>query len=279
MWRPWLVVPLLAAIAGGAAFATGGEPIAAALLAAGLASASRALAGDSPAALPGTVIAALVAVATLLQLGGDVGRHAIAAGAAAWAIAELARTAADHSPLVAMLPACVAAALDPSFVALVPIAGARLVTAPWQRPRWIVAVPIAGGIACLVAVLACAGPLGALGDAWTGTRAHPIGPGPLAGRLADALGPICAVAALAGLVQVRTARIALAASLVGALLVDLRAGGVGVATISLAALSAGLAVARLAAMIRLPTGQAFTGGLAGVVLLLPPAWSVVERLR
>src|SRR5436305_586396 len=78
--------------------------------AAGIAAALRALVGESPAALAGTAIGALVAVATLLELGGDAARHAIAAAAAAWTIAELARTTLPaSSPLVAMLPAGIAA--------------------------------------------------------------------------------------------------------------------------------------------------------------------------
>ncbi len=286
MQRAWLVVPVLALVAGLAAFALHRAPIEAmalAALAAGIAAALRALVGESPAAVAGTAIGALVAVATLLELDGEVARHAIAAAAAAWTIAELARTSAPaNSPLVAMLPAGIAAVLDPSFVALLPIAGVRLVTAPWQRPRWIAAVPIAGGVVVLLAILACAGPIDALGVAWTGAHAQPVAPALLANRLGEALGPICAVAALAGLAwfggRNRYAQLALATCLAGAVLVDLRAGHVGVAVIAMAAISAGLAVARFAATIRLATGQAIIGATLGLVLILPPAWSTIERI-
>jgi len=284
--RAWLVVPALALVAGCAAFALqvpAAQAIALGLLAAGIAGALRALVGETPAAVAGTVIGALVAVATLLELGGDATRHAIAAAAAAWTIAELARTTAPaSSPLVAMLPAGIAALLDPSFVALLPIAGARLVTAPWQRPRWIGLAPIAGGLVVLLAILACTGPLGALGVAWTGTVAHPVAPVVLADRLGEALGPICAVAAFAGLAWIggrgRHAQLALGACVVGTLLVDLRSGGVGTGTVAFAALFAGLAVTRFAATIRLASGQAIAGATLGLLLILPPAWSTLERI-
>lgn len=286
MQRAWLAVPALALVAGLAALALHAAPaqaIALGLLAAGIAGALRALVGETPAAVVGTAIGALVAVATLLELGADVTRHAIAAAAAAWTVAELARTTAPaSSPLVAMLPAGLAGFLDPSFIALLPIAGARLVTAPWQRPRWIALVPAAGGLAVLLAILACTGPLGALGDVWTGTAAHPVAPVVLAERIAEALGPICAVAALAGLAWIggrgRHAQLALVACLAGTLLVDLRSGGVGAGTVAFAGLCAGLAVTRFAATIRLASGQAIAGATLGLLLILPPAWSTLERI-
>ena len=46
------------------------------------------------------------------------------------------------------------AVLDPSYALLIAIAGARLVTAPWQRPRWIAVVPIAGAGVAILALLA-----------------------------------------------------------------------------------------------------------------------------
>lgn len=288
MQRAWLVVPVLALVAGLTALALhrpAFEAIALGALAAGIAAALRSLVGEAPAAMAGTAIGALVAVAILLEIGGDreVARHAIAAAAAAWTIAELARTTAPAgSPLVAMLPAGIAAVLDPSFVALLPIAGARLVTAPWQRPRWIAAVPISGAVLVLLALLACAGPLDALGVVWTGTPAQPIAPTLLAARLGEALGPICAVAVIAGLAGLagrgRHAQLAIVACLLGAALVDLRAGGVGVATVALAAIAIGLAVTRFAGTIRLATGQAIVGATLGLLLILPPAWSTIERI-
>ena len=284
MQRAWLVVPALALVAGLAALGLqrpAVDAIALALLAAGLAAALRALNGDGAAAVAGTAIGGLVAIVTLLELGGDPARHAIAAAAAAWTIAELARVDATHSPLVAMLPACLAAVLDPSYVALVTIAGARLVTAPWQRPRWIAAVPALGLVMMLFALLAVSGPLAGLGAAWTGHPLHAANVATLATRLGDVLGPIAGVAAITGFAFLvgrgRHAQLAIVACAVGAVLVALRGGGL-VAPIALAGLSAGLAVTRFAATIRLATGQAVVGATLGLLLILPPAWSTIEHL-
>jgi hypothetical protein len=196
-------------------------------------------------------------------------------------VVELARP--STSPLVAVLPAAIAAVLDPSFVALVAIAGARVMTAPWERPRWAIVVPIVGGLAIVLAVMAGAvhgGTLGMLADRWCGARVHPLSIGALATAGGDVLGPVTAVAALAGLaalVRVRHAELAIAASIVGAVLVDLRGGAIGPATIALAALCAGLAVGRLAALIRLASGQAIAAVTVGALLVVPPAWTAIER--
>jgi hypothetical protein len=267
----------MAVAAGGAAIALGMSPVVA-LTGAALAAVIRALAGDSPAALTGAVVAPLVAIASLAgDAGGEPVRAAIALAAAGWTVVALARPAGAgsvSSPLVAVLPAALAAALDPSFVALVAIAGARLVTAPWRRPAWTLGVPVAGALAVVLAVLAgTVWPR--LGAVWFGAPPHPVPAAALALAAAAALGPITAVAALAGLgalVRLRHAELALAAAVAGAILVDLRAGAVGPATLGLAALLAGLATGRLAAMIRIGSGQAIAGATLGALVLLPPAW-------
>jgi hypothetical protein len=167
-------------------------------------------------------------------------------------------------------------------VGLVAIAGARHATAPWaprQRPRWALAVPVAGVLAIALAVLAgTAWP--ALGARWFGDAANPVAPVVLAGLAGATLGPLTAVAALAGLASLARARhaeLAVAAAVAGAALVDLRAGALGPASIGLAALLAGLAIGRLAAMIRIPSGQAIAGATIGVLVALPPAWSAFEH--
>ena len=118
----------------------------------------------------------------------------------------------------------------------------------------------------------------------------------LAARAGEALGPLTAVAALAGLAialrafvvngaagtrlrafRPRRAELALVAWIAGAVLVDLRAGTIGAATFGLAALCAGLAVARLGALIRLAAGQAVVAATAGALLVVPPAWIAVEH--
>jgi len=210
-------------------------------------------------------------------------RAALALAAAAWAIAELARAGSAAPPpvppIVAAVPAIVAAVLDPSFVALVAITGAHVVAAPVPRPRWALAVPAAGVIA--IALAAIAGTRWpALGAAWFGRPAHTVDARSLAALLAAALGPLTAVAALAGLaslVRARLAELALAAAVAGALLVDVRAGAPGVATLGLAAALSGLAIARLARMIRIPSGQAIAGATIAALVIVPPAWTAAEH--
>jgi hypothetical protein len=159
----------------------------------------------------------------------------------------------------------------------------RLVTAPWERPRWVPAVPAVGGLAGLLALgagLAHDGMFARLGVHWFGTAPHAITPVHSLALLGDALGPLAAVSALVGLtlmVRGRLVHVAMTACVIGALLVDLRAGATGPMTLGLAALAAGLALARLAGMIRIPSGQAFAGATCSVLLVLPPMWSAIER--
>ncbi|TMQ12674.1 MAG: hypothetical protein E6J90_30540 [Deltaproteobacteria bacterium] len=276
--RSWLVIPVMGIAAGGAAVLLGVAPVVAATGAA-LAAVVRMLAGDSPAALTGAVIAPLLAVASLAEAGGAPVRAAIALAAAGWTVAELARPpGAPISPRV-VLAAAVAGLLDPAYVALLAIAGARL-AATWREPRrWILAVPAAGVAAVGLAALAGTAWPG-LGARWFGAAAHPVAPAELAAAAAAALGPLTAVAALAGLgtlARRRTAELALAAAVAGVILVDLRAGAPGPAAIGLAAVLAGLAIGRLAAMIRLASGQVLAGATLGVLVLLPPAWTALAQ--
>jgi hypothetical protein len=183
------------------------------------------------------------------------------------------------------LPAIVAALLEPAGAPLLVLAGVRMVTAPWERPRWIVAVPIAGALVTVVAIaagLARGGMFGALAVSWYGTPAHPISAAALAPAGVIALGPLVAVAALAGLALVIRAlhrgalsELAILACTFGALLADLRAGSVGPMSLGIASLAAGLAVARFAAMIRIPSGQAVVGATCGMLLLVAPAYTAL----
>jgi hypothetical protein len=288
--RSQLVIPAVGAACGGAALALGVSP-ALALVGAALAAALRALAGDSPAQIAASALAGLAGLAGLAELGGELTRAAIALAAAAWTVSELARSpepavdaadaAAQSRPVIAVLAAVVAAVLDPSFAALIAIAGVRLVTAPARRPRprWSAVVPIAGAAVVPIAVFAGTARSG-LAAHWFAAQPHPVAGAALAGLVVAALGPVTAVAALVGLaalVRARWAELALAASIAGALLVDLRAGAVGAATIGLAALLAGLAIGRLAAMIRMPSGQAFVAAIVGVLVILPPAWTAIDH--
>lgn len=278
--RSWLVIPAMAAAAGGAAVALGITPVVA-LAGAAIAAVIRVLAGDSPAALTGAVVAPLLAVASLASAGGVPVSAAIALGAAGWTVTELGRPpgarSSAMSPLIAV-PAALAGILDPSFVALLAIAGVRLAATP-GRPRWVVGVAVAGVLGVALAVLAGTVWPG-LGAHWFGAAAHPVAPRALAAAAAAALGPLTAVAALAGLGAIARpghAELALAAAIAGAILVDLRAASVGPATIGLAAVLAGLAIGRLAGMIRIAAGQAIVGATLGALVLVPPAWTAVAQ--
>jgi len=244
----------------------------------------RALIGDSPASLAGAMLAPLLVIAMLLDPtaahAAPVVRAALAIAAAAWTVVELSRP--STSPLVAVMPAVVAAVLEPAFVALVAFAGARLMTAPWKRPRWAIAGPIAGGLALLLALLAGTAKTGvfaALGRHWFGAAA-PESVAHVAADAAERLGPIVAVAGLAGLASLarpRHAEISVLACALGAVLVALRAGHAGPALVGVAAITAALAVARLAGLIRLAPGQACAGATAALLLLVPPAWTAIEH--
>lgn len=290
-----MIIPAMGVAAAVAAVALGSGPVAA--LAMGVAGAAvaavvRAFAGDTAAGFVGAAVAALLVAVLFGEHAHLEVRAALALAATAWGLAELTRPPGSAvSPLVAMAPAVIAALLDPAAVGLVAIAGARVVTELRPQPRWAIALPIAGGLAAVVAIIA--------GSARTGIAARlavhwfaaapavPHGTGSTASTLAQAglglasaLGPLVAVAALAGLSQlarVRRPELALVACLVGAILVDLRAGEPGATMLGLGAILAGLAVARFAAPVRLPVAQATLAATAGFLLLVPSTWSTVAH--
>lgn len=149
---------------------------------------------------------------------------------------------------------------------------------PGLPPRWIVAVPIAGAILVVVAVIAGASHDSALGRSWFGPRLAEAAPLDALTRLADALGPIMVVAVVGGLAvlaRVHLASLAVLACAVGAILVDLRTGAPSSTTLGLAALCAGAAIARFAGVIRIRSGQAITAAMCGAILLVPPVWTVI----
>ncbi len=274
-----LGAPLVAALAMGVAGAA-----AAAVL--------RGLVGDAVHGYVGAAVAALLLVLLCVEHAQVQVRGALAMAATAWCVSELARPARSGSaPLVAMAPAAIAAVLSPVGVVLVAIAGARVVTELRPRPRWAIALPLTGGLAAVIAVVAGTARTGMwshLAVHWFATppaAASAAGSTPAAlvvsaTALAEALGPFVAVAALAGLAQLvrlRRAELALAACLASALLVDLRAGAPGADTLGLASILTGLAVARFAAPIRLPVAQTAIAVVAGGMLLLPPAWSTLTH--
>ena len=283
------MIPVMGAASAAAAAGLGalapGPIVVVGLAGAALTAAIRAIAGDSPASLAGAVLAPLLLIACLfdpaLAAGVGLNRACIGIAAAGWTIVELSRP--TSSPLVALLPATIAAALSPAYVALVVIAGSRLITAPWVRPRWAPLVPIVGALAVALAVIAGVaphGPLAALGDAWCGATRAPRGPASLVELVGTTLGPITAVAGLAGLpflVRVRHAELAIGTIALGAVLIGMRTGAVDPSLVWSAALATGVAVGRLAGMIRIASGQAVIGATVAALVLVPPAWTVVEH--
>lgn len=280
--KTWLAIPIMAVACGALAFALGQPPeaaIAIAALAAAAAAAVRAFAGPSVAtATTAGAAAVLVSLAVLDTPDLDVARAALAGAAALFAIAELARPLpVDASPWPAIGGAVVAGVLDPSYVALLVIAGIRFVLGPWARPRWSVVVPLTGTLAIGVALLAACAESGIFAELWLAWTAHPGSATPieLLAQAGDTLGPIATIAALAGLVVCSLrGRFAAAASLAvaaGAIAVDLSIGVLGAAPLVIAAVAAGVGLARLAAIVRWPTGQTFVGATAGFLIVVAPA--------
>ncbi len=148
-------------------------------------------------------------------------------------------------------------------------------------PRWVIAVPIAGAVLVVLAIItgtARDGALGSLAVSWYGPRGRDASAGASLFSLGDALGPLLVVAAGAGtitLARVHLASLAIVACAIGAVLVDLRTGATGAFTVGLAALCAGAGIARFAGMIRLRSGQAITAATCGVMLLVPPLWTLI----
>ncbi len=263
-------------------FALGQPPPAIAALgalAAATAAAVRAFAGSSlAAATTSGAAAALVTLAVLDVPELDLLRVALAAAAALFAIAELARPLpVDGSPFPAIGAAVVAGVLDPSYVGLLAIAGVRFLLGPWSRPRWAILVPFVGTLAIGLAILAGGARVGVFAELWSvwAARAGGASPLDLLARAGDVLGPIATIAALAGLVvctsRGRYSAAAIVAVTVGAVSVDLACGSLGAATLATASVAAGVGLARLAAIVRWPTGQTFVGATAGFLIIVAPA--------
>ena len=284
--RTWLAIPALAIACAALAFALHHSietALAFGALAAAVAAAVRAFAGPTIAAAIAASVAALLASLALVDLAAGLStlhllRAACAGAAAAFAIAELARPLpVDASPWPAIGAALVAGVLDPSYVALLAIAGVRYVLGPWTRPRWSIAVPIVGVLAIVLALAAAlthGGAFAELWELWT-ARAGATPPLDLLTHAGDTLGPIATIAALCGLgvcVQhLRYAAIATLVTMASALAVDLSRGALGGGAFVIAAIAAGVGLARLAATVRWPTGQTFVGATAGFLIVVAPA--------
>jgi hypothetical protein len=285
--RTWLAIPVMTVICAGLG-AIAGQPApelaGLAALGAALAAAVRAFAGVSPGAAIAGATAALLGVLAVLDLAPiDPLRAAVACAAGLFAIAELARPMPPTaSPLPAIGAAALAGVLDPSFVALFGIAGLRYVRGPWRRPRWALALPVAGAAAVLLAVVAALGPaaLAPLWDAWGG-RGAAAEPRAVIVQAGDVIGPLSAIAAVCGLfvcaTRGRYAAAAVFGVAAGAIALDGALGALGPASVTLAALGAGVGLGRFAALVRLPVGQAVVCAAAAFVLLVAPVWTLALR--
>jgi hypothetical protein len=285
--RSWLVVPL-AGLASGALALVARTPLdalALALVGAAIAAAVRALTGGSGAAIAAAGSAALLAALQLLALPGELARPALAGAAAMFAIAELVRPAQPtDSPWPAIGAAIVAGTLEPSYTPLVAISGWKMIRAPWPRPRYALAVPLAGVLGAALAIAAAVIPrLEPLWLRWAGAAPHAraaANAAQIASKIGDGIGPVVAITAIAGLAIAATrgryARLAILGVTVAALAVDARRGSLGAPTASCAALATGVAIGRLSAMIRLPAGQLAVSATTGFVLLVAPAISWIS---
>lgn len=280
--RTWLAIPALAVACGGLALALRSAPlpaVAIAALAAAIAATVRALSGTSIAAALAGGAAALLATFCVLDLRDlELARAALASAAAMFAVSELARPS-PTSALPAIGSALAAAALDPSFVVLIAITGVWFVRGPWPRPRWAIAVPVLGAIATVIALAAALTRVGVFADLWSlwAGRSGNAGALAIVVQLADTLGPLGAVAGLAGIgvcmTRGRFAAAAMIAAVVGALATDLACGALGAAAPTIAAVTTGIAIGRLAATIESPLAQPFVGAVTGFLIVVGPALS------
>lgn len=279
MVRPWFVIPLLGLAGAGAAFATTHDPVLAVAVAAcgaALAQAIRAFLGPAAVGAIAAAGAAMVGIVDLLAVvPAPHLRALVAAAAGLFALSEIARAKAPNaSPLPAAGAALVAAILDPSYVGLVAVSGIAWLIAPVPRPRGVLALPVLGTLAGVLAIVLACGAHSSLWHAWLG---HPLGHrDPLATllRAGDLVGPLAACAALAGVVLClahgRLAAAAVASIVAVTATISLAGGFVAPAIPLVAALGAGIAIGRLAALVRFPIGQAFVGATAGFVLAVVP---------
>ncbi|MEO6775927.1 MAG: hypothetical protein ABI467_23400 [Kofleriaceae bacterium] len=274
--RPWFVIPLLGLAGTAAAFVATRQPLVAlavGLCGAALAAAIRAFLGP---ALVGAIAAAggaTLGVIDLVAVAPHV-RAALAGAAGLFALSELARARLPNaSPLPAAGAAVVAAVLDPSYIGLVAVSGVAWVLAPVPRPRGVLALPVLGGLATIaVIVLACG--RSSLWHAWLGHATMHRDPLATLIHAGDLVGPVAACAALAGiavcLAHARLAAVAVASIVAVTAVMSLAGGFIAPAIPLAAALGAGIAIGRLAALVRLPIGQAFVGATAGFVLAVVP---------
>ena len=276
MTRTWLAVPFsgVACAALALVLRTPGEAIAIGLYAAAISAAVRAFAGAGGAATAAAVIAALLGGCALLEVPDELLRGPLAGAAAAFAIAEIVRPAPPTaSPWPAIGAAFAAAVLDPSFTLLAAVGGWKLMNSPWARLRYAVLVPVAGVLGCALAVIAAVR-WPELWTLWAGHAPHALDPWRTAAVHGDALGPIAAVAAIAGLAisatRGRYALASIAGVTIASAAVALRGGALEPAALMAGAVAAGVAIARLASLVRWPAAQVIVGTTCGALCVAAP---------
>lgn len=267
--RSWLVIPCGGCVATAISLAMEHTPAVAVTV--GLAAASitagvRVLAGQTPASLVGGLVAAAV-----LGVGVGEPRAAVALALAGFAIVELLRDTRERSIVPAIAAAFLAAILDPTFVALAPVAGSRL-----RGARWTILAPMLGLVVVGIATIASLS-WPAVWHAWSGHRMASESPGHAALVLAETLGAVVTVAAVLGLALIPRRALVIVAIAVTAVLVDARTGHVGSSGVGIAGLAAGLAITRLGSMVRIPAGQACVAAAAGFVTVASLALQLLPR--
>jgi hypothetical protein len=269
--RPWLVIPVIAVLIGAAVGALARSPelaVAATLLGAALAAAVRAFVGAGAIAAVSAVTAAVLGVLGWFELATPSARAAIAGAAAMFAICELVRRVADASPWPALGAAVLAAMLDPAYAALPIVAAIVVVAVSRRRPRWLIALPIVCAALAVIVVLVHL--RGSPPPRHVDATLRAIG---------DGLGPLTALAALAGIVQCASRGRVAAAAILGVVALTAAFALSSARTIPavpiVAGLAAAVAIGRLASLVRVPVGQAFVGIAISFVLVVVPAMSVL----
>jgi len=283
--RPWYVIPALGLASAAAALAAGhqiGLALALGACGAALGAAIRAFLGPSAVAAVAAATGAALGVLGLIDSMPPV-RAVLAGAAGLFAIAELARPKQPHeSPLPAVGAALLAGTLDPSYVALVAVAGVAWLRSPIARPRAAIAIPVLGVLATALAITcAIAYAKTPLWHTWLGHTTYPRAFVATLVRTGDVLGPMAAFAALVGLVAClahgRFAAAAVVSVVAVTAIASLAGGFVAPAAPLVAALGAGVAIGRFAALVKWPVGQAFVGATAGFVLVCVPVWALISQ--
>lgn len=289
--RSWVVIPLLGVTAAEIALCTQHSTWSAAVVgcvAVALGAAIRSFIGRSLAAALSGVAGALLGVIGLVGLPSlevQRGRFAIGGAAALFAIYQLTRSRADRaSPAPAIAASLLASALDPSYVPLwVVVAVQWAARSQGATRRWMYGVAVVGVVAtCGAVALATLWHDGATWRAWSGLHGEASGVGDVFERIGDLLGPIAACCSVAGLVLCillnKSGGLAISAVAAMTVIAAWSSNDIPPAAPMVAGVCSGVAIGRFAASLHHPAGQAFIGAVAGFVLVVGSAWSLVAAM-